>query len=492
MNTDGTPSSSSNWGKTYLKNGILAPGKNILGAIPGGRTDLMSGSSFATPIVSGVAALLLSVQLKHGNNLDPHAVRSAILNSAIPCDPGEGLDCRRYLAGTLNVSEAYRLVIGGEKEGKFFNEVTWASETNVVKVKNLSRSSKEAKMNEPDSNTIINLEQTEVTSPPAQTGVSTELTKVIGMPVVETRQVPAYSHNITPSLIMPSTECSCGSGGPVTLVYALGKLGTDFGTQARRDTFIQFMAGSGSNPDDPKQLLSYFNEAPYEAKSLIWTLNIDANPVYAISPSGPFAERVYDRLREFLDDQVNGISEIVSIPGYIFGSVTLYSGQTVPIIVPEVRGLFNWAVTPLIEKVLGKRPAEIQPGADQPSADQPQGPSAWDNRERMVTAFLNRVYFDLRNLGLSGPDRALNYSATNLFQLLAAIDNAVTSGRQEFRSFSVLKSPICRPESECYDVKVRFFDPDNVLRSSFVVFFTIDVSDVIPVAIGGARQWFEG
>lgn len=60
MDDQGKPINFSNWG--YENQGILAPGDNILGAKPGGGTQRLSGTSFATPIVSGVAALLLSLQ----------------------------------------------------------------------------------------------------------------------------------------------------------------------------------------------------------------------------------------------------------------------------------------------------------------------------------------------------------------------------------------------------------------------------------------------
>jgi cyanobactin maturation PatA/PatG family protease len=217
----------------------------------------------------------------------------------------------------------------------------------------------------------------------------------------------------------------------------------------------------------------------------MWTLNLDATPIYAILPAGAFVDQVYERLREFLDDQVNQRSEIVSVPGYVSGSVTLYSGQTVPVVIPEVRGLFDWSVASQVERALGPREEPASTAAE------PEPPDRGIRRDRLE-GFISRVYFELRNLGLSGPDRALNYSATNLFQLLAAIDSARTAGRNEFRSFTVTKSPVCRADSECYDVKIRFMDPDNVLRSSFVVYFTIDVSDVMPVTIGVPRQWFEG
>ncbi len=97
-------------GETYLNNGILALGEKLLGAVPDGGVTTKSGTSFATPIVSGIVALLLSIQIQMGDKPDPYAVRAAILQSSQPCSPSEGLDYSRHLRGRLNIRGAYNLV----------------------------------------------------------------------------------------------------------------------------------------------------------------------------------------------------------------------------------------------------------------------------------------------------------------------------------------------------------------------------------------------
>ena len=69
--------------------------------------------------------------------------------------------------------------------------------------------------------------------------------------------------------------CSCGAAKTVQLVYALGKLGYDFGTEARRDTFVQAMPGDTPNPYDLPQMAEYLRANPFEAELLIWTLNLE-------------------------------------------------------------------------------------------------------------------------------------------------------------------------------------------------------------------------
>ena len=152
-------------------------------------------------------------------------------------------------------------------------------------------------------------------------------------------------------------KCDCGCGGGEAkkpqLVYALGKLGYDFGSEARRDSLIQAMDSDANNPLLPDQWLRYLNANPFDASSVIWTLNLDATPIYAIQPVGAFAASGYERLREALNAQLNEGVELISVPGVIGGSVRLQSGQVVPVIVPAIRGMYSWATRPLVEHVLG-------------------------------------------------------------------------------------------------------------------------------------------
>jgi subtilisin family serine protease len=85
---------------------VLALGQNVVGAIPGGATSAESGTSAATPIVAGVAALLMSKLLKTGRRPDGHVVKQAILRGAVGCEARPVTDCRRLLVGRLNVPGA--------------------------------------------------------------------------------------------------------------------------------------------------------------------------------------------------------------------------------------------------------------------------------------------------------------------------------------------------------------------------------------------------
>ena len=90
---------------------------------------------------------------------------------------------------------------------------------------------------------------------------------------------------------------------PSSLVYAIGMVGYDFGTETRRDSLLQ---QSGKDVRVPAQLLLHLKANPSAAAGVIWTLGIEGVPVYAIAPSGPFADTTYERLRQFLLAQSTG------------------------------------------------------------------------------------------------------------------------------------------------------------------------------------------
>src|SRR5262249_55866419 len=150
---------------------------------------------------------------------------------------------------------------------------------------------------------------------------------------------------LDPGRISPSA-CTCPGAAPTQLVFALGQLGFDFGTEARRDSILQHMEEPGKgvppNPYDPRQLLDYLHKNPSDAAAIIWTLNLDATAIYAVQPQGPFAAEACQRLREFLREQLTEGVERVSVPGVLAGQITLLNGQVVPAIRPELRGMYSW------------------------------------------------------------------------------------------------------------------------------------------------------
>ncbi|MEA5500202.1 PatA/PatG family cyanobactin maturation protease [Limnoraphis robusta Tam1] len=487
MDANGKPLDFSNWGETYKNQGILAPGKDILGAKPGGGTHRLSGTSLATPIVSGVAAVLLSLQREQGETPDPQKVRQILLQSALPCDPDLPEETRRCLAGKLNVSGAITLVKGGKMAEEFTSvEVSEVQAAGCGCGGGLTNAGEAtAAQQEQPAQGSVAAASPAVGAVPSNSPNLQDLIQSLPTPVTQQPMMPNFTANSVTASQAPSELAEMGQ-----LVYALGTLGYDFGTEARRDSFKQLMPpfdlGGGvmvpANPYDARQMVDYLGENISEARSLIWTLNIELTPVYAIDPAGPFAAEAYRALQELLAGQIQPENdaeyvERVSIPGILTGrKVKLFSGQVIPVIEPQsTRGLYGWKVNNLVSAAMGAVQAE-------------DGTADEETIRKTLDGFLNRIYYDLRNLGTTSQDRALNFSVTNAFQAAQTFSQAVAVG-MELDSVTVEKSPFCRMDSDCWDVKLKFFDPENSRRAKKIYRFTIDVSDLIPVTLGEVRSW---
>ncbi len=448
MDAHGEPLPFSNWGTVYQRQGLVAPGQDLIGAVPGGGVARHSGTSYATALVSGVAALLLSLQCQRGRQPDPPAVREALLRSAIGCATQPAADCRRLLVGRLNVPAAVSFLTRG--------------------MSNMSESL----------TTQSNGHEPPEPHPPADPAAP--------VPLVET---PPPTDSVAPSGVTPAA-CSCqGAAAPrPQLVYALGQIGYDFLSEARLDSLAQAIggaAGGGLLPQvrgiPPAQLLAHLQQNPHAASAVEWTLTMHGHPVYAIRPFGPFAAAIYDQLRAFLAEHLAGQVERVSIPGTIVTQSKLLTGEVVPVVIPELRGMFSWNTAALVNQVVGPAPG---PRAARAAQAQYQQQSA------ALRSFLDRVYHEVHNLGTLPKDRALNYVATNALTVAQVFQNAIQDN-MELDTINTVPSSVCRPGADCWDVELYFFYPQRQVQTVRRLYrFTVDVSDVVPVIIGPVRTWF--
>ncbi|MDI3288008.1 S8 family serine peptidase [Polyangium sp. 15x6] len=194
----GPPMEASHWGSAYRSQGILVPGEHIVGAAPGGGTVARTGTSYASPLAAGIAALFMSLQWKHGGRVDAQAVRAALLRSARPCIPrslGGEAHCEKYLAGVIDVSRARMSLMdhAGEQPMHDFQQEN-----------------------------------------PNEGDITGGAARAAGTALGGARVQPS--------------ECGCKAGSAEqkngnepALVYALGELVIDFPSEARRDSFTQAM-----------------------------------------------------------------------------------------------------------------------------------------------------------------------------------------------------------------------------------------------------------
>ncbi|NEQ81528.1 MAG: PatA/PatG family cyanobactin maturation protease, partial [Moorea sp. SIO2I5] len=318
------PAKFSNFGGQYAKQGVLAPGENILGAQPGTDEAVRKkGTSCAAPVITGISALLMSLQLQQGAAPDAEAIRAAITNSAIPCDPEEVEEPERCLLGKVNIAGAFELITGQELAAKG-EESEITSQGSEDKSTIVFISSKEGNREQGTGNRekgIGNGEQGIGNKGNREQGIGNrveELTETVTEIVSENHLTLSSdgvsannitANNITADNITANTTAannivpSAGSN----LVYVMGTVGYDFGTEARRDSFKQLMPPvevNGvmvpPNPYDARQMGDYLGQNLYEAKSLIWTLNLELTPIYALEPVGAFADDTYATLQDML------------------------------------------------------------------------------------------------------------------------------------------------------------------------------------------------
>lgn len=471
----------SNHHEMYQRNGITAPGERITGATLTGGTQEQSGTSVAAPVVSAVAALLLSLERAAGRSTSPRTIGQALLDGADRCVIDSD-HCQRLLGRTLtiegarNAMEQLTTTPGAEQSCGCGGHA--APQMPVAPV---VQATPEPAVASIDPASLVAAVQAVM----AQMGMTA--------PEASTPTTPAPAMVQSTIEETPVTDTGAEqSGMPVVneanIVYALGALGFDFGTEARRDSFKQLMAPAvfngvpvPPNPYDARQLVEHLRQMPSEANALIWTLNLELTPIYAVEAVGPYSAEINAILVDFLAGaNVGNLSpehiERISVPGKLSSrSVRLYSGQVVPVVeIDSPRGLYAWQSNRLIENSLNE--LDVKGAA-----------------EREVTAatlrtFLDRVYYELRNLGRLSSDRALNFAATNAFQATRVFAEAVTTGLR-LDHVEVEQSPYARPESDAWDVKLKFFDPENLRRARQVFRFTIDVSDVMPVTMGEVRSW---
>ena len=416
VDANGDPMDFSNYGGGYACNGITAPGENIIGAVPGGGVAQMSGTSFATPLVSGVVSLIQAAKPE----LTGGQIRDFLLQTASPCGNKTPEVCQKLLVGRINV------------EGVL------------------------AAMTEHTAATDFTAEST-----------ATE-----------------------PATVGPSAAESSTGG---SLVYALGNISYDFGTEARRDSFKQLMPPvevDGNvlppNPYDARQLVAYIGANAYEAREVIWTLNIELTPIYALEPSGAFGASIYELLNQMLAGEVLAEQDPdhiqrVSIPGRLTGrTVRLFSGQQVPVIqLDNPRGSYGWKTNALVEQASKAVGSKSGVAVDTATI------------AANLLSFLDRIYYDLRNLGVLSSDRALNFAATNAFQAATVFSEALGLGMQ-LENIETEPSPFARIDADAWDVKLKFFDPENTRRARKVYRFTVDVSEMMPVTLGEVRSWNAG
>ena len=175
----------------------------------------------------------------------------------------------------------------------------------------------------------------------------------------------------------------------------------------------------------------------------------------------------------------------MSVPGILTNRTKrLFNGQLVPVVEVKSRGLYTWNESALVDSVFDSVMRDAKN----------QHVSGTQESEIRLTirSFLDKIYYQFRNLGQTSADRALNYAGTNAFLIGGQMVQGILSAGQipgskgglySLDTITVTKSPYCRIGSDCQDVVVTLFDPEDDHRARLSYLFTIDVSDELPVSL---------
>ena len=469
MGRDGNPLAFSNWGKSYRAQGILAIGEDVQGANVAHGSELRTGTSYATPIVAGVAALLLGVQLKRSGLVSAERVRLALINSAVDCEQEPVKDCRRLLAGRLDVRSALSTLM---EQGT--TDMTDDRQLDTPASEQVTAQSHEPIVSSASRMPDARHEFQAAPVSPLSSGNS-------GYSVTGSQ----FNSN----MVLPAgCGCAGGNGAAMQKVYAIGKLSFDYGTRQRRDYFRNAIGG---DPDAPTNLYGYLTKRspegseyaiidgrPFSSRTdvtaITWYLKIDETPVYAILPQGAFAFEAYDTFLSFLKTQEfpgegKERATRMALPGLIAGETTLYTGERIPIVVPDQRGLANWNINALSGAIQKAIPDAVA--------------------AEFLDQILDRLHELTRNLGLESRDRAINYAATDALRIGSLLsDNFSKIKDMELDTLEVTASPLCRPGFDCWDVTVIFYNPEFLTKARRAIRYTIDVSDTIPRIVGDGSE----
>ncbi|MGP2504484.1 PatA/PatG family cyanobactin maturation protease [Pantoea ananatis] len=459
---EGLPAGFNNYGIGLRNKMLLASGIDIPAATFENHIAFVSGSSFAAPVITGISALLFNALNLDDSHVAAKKIKDTLFNTATVLKPDKS-EKQFFRLHRLNISNLFQHVYHELNPSKH-------NRKNIM-------STEESKIT-PQADVVGSL-QHEITPHLIETtGVrsagmaGTPSRSVLTLPDIADTATHNYVHASANS-VMPQTESDARTVRSQEKVFLIGTLGYDFGTEARLDYFTQVMGNQKGHPFDPVQMATHLtaNDNIEQADALIWTLKVDGIPIYALKPDSQFSVLEYARMVEFLNDQETRGVERVSVAGIVCGETRLFNGQYVPTVSPVLRGMFNWKSRDLTKLIMGDE------AVGTPKADE-------------LINFINRIYYELRNRGFSSHERAINYAATNAYQMREIFDDAFDENLF-LNKISAVTSPVSRPESDCWDVVLEFFNPKERLTTARKLYrYTIDVSDIMPVTIGTLRSWY--
>lgn len=475
------PAAYSNWGPIYRRQGILAPGQAILGALPGGGVIARSGTSFACAVVTGVVVLLLSLQLARHGAADAALVRRALLRSRDRRQLGDAAEKRSIHPGALNLLGAAELLFpskGATTMSDLSDRMARAPAGKARKAPtgvSAACACQDPPVSELEDDAELDLEELDEEDEPAE--ISTSAARNGRRPNRRLRT------GLSP------LACGCQAGGQP--VYVVGELSYDFGMLVRQRSMQDNFDGAaiyGLNVAEPAHLLMYllgysgvdkqgvlrqYGGHLYDVSSILWILAQDGCPKYAVRPAGAFAQAAYLELLRFLfesqgikpSEPLAGRTDLtVATPAMdrffqshgglesAASSLEAPADASLAAVATESRAEAE-ATAASIARVFGESldrashlafagrvdgTVQLLSGETVPVLEpHMRGTSSWNtarllsalapnamtdvSSRALATRLVSRLYHEMRNDGLAPADRAKNFGATAAISLLGSV-----------------------------------------------------------------------
>jgi len=447
LDQEGRPYSFNNYGWVYQQQGILVPLPDTDVVMADNTTVSKAASSYAAPVVSGLLGLLCSIQLMHNAEPDPVGIKEIFLSTSDICPLYDEAECKKYLSGTVNLQAAYQKVLIDIQDLR--KKASLQPDTSQKNNFNHER-----KRSECDMTSSCSASSELSVQPSSHISVQKEYIYTLGL----------IDYTVSSEEVKLSLSEEIGSLEPDHFLKVLESRDQQYGTH-----FLQ-------NPNHHKTGLYY-------AQAVQWVLTLDNIPVFVLQPHGPFANLVYERLRDFMAYQLEFKKKHKHIDHYNFvrsamagtiaGTTRLMNGMEVPVVIPELRSMRIWDVDAFLKECAREE------GATEMTED---------IRNRIMS-FLERVFFALQNRGILPEDRAINFSATNAF-LVSHIFRKACKEKLELKRIYTTKSSLRPDKSTEWEVVMEFFNPLKVMEEAATVFrFTVNVGEVIPTLVGPVQSW---
>lgn len=493
---DGAPMHFTNFGELYESHSIMGPGENVHGANADGGTLLEKGTSVAAPVLTGIVAALTSACLQAGQSIDPQRVRDVLIATARPCT-GAGAD--RCIGGEVAVDRAMAVLLQGmsvEQARREFPDGPIA----------------------PDAPAALATPPRVAHAPLPPHSIARHAPEPVGDPREAYLREERGFAAAEPSAVQPSLRYP-------SMAFPIGQVSYEFPDELTRDSFARSMGsrlspGNG-DPEDVETLIAYLDDNPAEARRLRWLVSINGERRFATTPVGAFASQIYDMLAALVLGEARGDITVSSLPGWTTDTtVELRDGTVVrELRMNSLRGVYGWHSAQIARQSaeavhrdalagqVGRMSDRSQPGettaiiagdgtenamlglSESPVVSWPRlrvAPS--DEVVGAIDQFLHQVYFRDRQEPEISRERAVNFAATNGYQVAAAFMDAMGDGL-EYTQYRTEYSPFARVSGLCWDVIVQFIDPSEDQRAMREYRLTVDIADVMPVTVGRLRRW---